>query len=261
MNLIDLASADLSGMDCHIHSVFSPDAKNAGADDPQGVADAVRKKGLKGFIITDHLDVGHWNGYIIDFDKYFSAWEKVRRDNPDLTIYIGLEVGFETEFAEKTYKLINGLPFEYIINSVHYWHRKTADGEADEWSHGRIEAYNRYLDCVLASLDCPYRFSAVGHLGFPERYAPYPVGQRELTYELFGDRLDRIINKALSRGAIFEENTNAGGEMRLPRERFLRKYKAKGGTRPVLGSDAHVSNSIGQYFDVAKNFLDGIFDE
>ena len=50
-------TTDLTNMDCHLHSRFSPDANAVGADEPQKIADAVRQKGLRGFIITHHLDV------------------------------------------------------------------------------------------------------------------------------------------------------------------------------------------------------------
>ena len=80
-----------------------------------------------------------------------------------------------------------------------------------------------------------------------------------MEYGLFKPLFDKIIEKAVARGVRFEENTNADGEMRLPRADFLRAYKAAGGVRPVLGSDAHVSASIGQHFDKAEKFLDGIF--
>lgn len=259
------SDTDLSGMDCHMHSPFSPDAAKCGAKPPEEIAAEVRKKGLRGFIITDHIDVGHWDGYVIDFNKYFDTWERVRENNPDLTIYIGLEVGFEAQYAEKTAELISDLPLEYVINSVHYWHDpKYAvpnffNAKGDLWTLGRKKAYERYLACVLASLDCPYDFSTVGHLGFPERFAPYPEEERSLDYAMFKDMLDEIIKKAISRGARFEENTNSGGAMRLPREEFLRAYKAAGGTRPMLGSDAHLTDSVGQYFDVATKFLDGLF--
>lgn len=248
-------TTDLTNMDCHLHSRFSPDARGAGADAPETIADVVRVCGLRGFIITDHFDLGHWNGYIIDFDEYFRTWERVRKNNPDLTIYIGLEVGFERSTAEQTAKIISDLPFEYIINSIHYW----GTPHTDNYAHGRVDAYNMYLDDVIASLDAPYPFSTVGHLGFPERYAPYPEAEKAMEYTLFKDKLDIIIEKAIKKGVRFEENTNADGEMRLPREGFLRAYKAAGGVRPVLGSDAHVSASIGQHFDAAKLFLDKIF--
>lgn len=248
-------TTDLTNMDCHLHSRFSPDARGAGADTPENIAAAVRERGLRGFIITDHFDLGHWNGYIIDFDEYFRTWERVRKNNPDLTIYIGLEVGFERSTAEQSAKIISELPFEYIINSIHYW----GEPHADNYARGRIDSYNMYLDDVIASLDAPYPFSTIGHLGFPERYAPYPDGEKAMEYALFKDKLDIIIEKAIKKGVRFEENTNAGGEMRLPREDFLRAYKAAGGVRPVLGSDAHVSASIGQHFDTAKIFLDKIF--
>ena len=76
---------------------------------------------------------------------------------------------------------------------------------------------------------------------------------------MFKPLMDKIIEKAVALGVRFEENTNANGEMRLPREGFLRAYKAAGGVRPVLGSDAHVSSAIGQHFDKAEKFLDEIF--
>ncbi len=245
---------DLSGMDCHMHSAFSPDAKGAGAKAPDEIAADVRRKGLRGFIVTDHLDVGHWNGYIIDFDEYFRAWNGVRKKNPDLTIYIGLEVGFEPDHARETYELIKDLPLEYVINSVHYWQR-----EKDAYALGKVAAYTEYIEAVLASLDAPYEFNTVGHFGFLERYAPYPPDEVPMDYATFKPLMDKIIRKAVDRGVRFEENTNAGGVMRLPRADFLTAYKNAGGVRPVLGSDAHTSDAIGQYFDVAEKFLDELF--
>lgn len=243
-------TVDLFGLDCHIHSIFSPDAKRAGADEPSVIAQKVRERGLRGFIVTDHIDVGHWDGYIIDFDKYFRTWEKVRADNPDLTIYIGLEAGFEEVHAKETARIIDGLPFEYVINSAHYFPSDAS---------GKLAVYNAYLTAVLKSLDAPYGFSAIGHLGFPERYAPYPPEERAMDYGTFAPLLDKIIARAIELGVRFEENTNGGGEMRLPRADFLKAYKAAGGTRPVLGSDAHTSGAIGQYFAEATEFLNGIF--
>lgn len=256
MKLIGM-SVDLTGMDCHVHSGFSPDAFKAGAGSPQEIADTVRERGLRGFIITDHLDIGHWPGCKpIDFDEYFTTWEKVRRDNPDLKIYIGLETGFETRYAEETARIVSDLPLEYVINSVHYFGEPGRDWFAD----GRVAAYTSYLNAVLDSLDAPYPFTTIGHLGFPERYAPYPPTERAIDYETFKPLLDRIIEKAVAKNIRFELNTNAGGEMRLPREGFLRAYKAAGGKRPVLGSDAHVCDSIAQHFAAATAFLDGIFN-
>lgn len=256
MKLIDIKT-DLSNMDCHVHSRFSPDAQRAGAGTPQEIADAVRACGLRGFIITDHLDIGHWPGCEpIDFDKYFTTWEKVRADNPDLKIYIGLEIGFETRYAEETARIVRDLPLEYAINSVHYFGEPGRDWFAD----GRITAYTNYLNAILDSLDAPYTFTTIGHLGFPERYAPYAPNERKMDYETFRPLMDKIIAKAVEKGIRFELNTNAGGEMRLPREAFLRAYKAAGGVRPVLGSDAHVSASVGQYFSEASKFLNEIFN-
>ena len=241
-------TTDLSAMDCHLHSRFSPDANACGADEPQKIADTVRSRGLKGFIVTDHLDIGHWDGYIIDFDKYFKAWERVRRDNPDLTIYIGLEVGFEKKHAKQTAKLIRDLPLEYVINSVHYWDHPvpTPIGEPP---------FESYLDAVIDSLDAPYEFNAVGHLGFLERYIKTPM-----QYADYKSQLDEIIKKAIARGVRFEENTNTEVEPNQPRREFLIAYKSAGGVMPMLGSDAHVSKSIAQRFAETQCFLEEIFN-
>ena len=130
----------------------------------------------------------------------------------------------------------------------------------EAWKEGKTAAFTKYLKCVSASLDCPYPFSTVGHVGFPERFAPYPETERAMDYKTFKPLMDEIIAKAIKRRVRFEENTNFGGMMRLPREDFLRAYKAAGGVRPVVGADAHISEKIGQYFDTAKAFLDEIFD-
>ncbi len=255
MKLIDY-NVDLDGIDCHVHSAFSPDALRAGASTPREIAAAYKRRGIRGFIVTDHLDVGHWHS--VDpskFTEYFDEWNAVRDENPDLTIYIGMEVGFEKETAEKSAELISELPLEYVINSVHYW--QSHDG--DDMSRGREYAYGKYLEAVSASLDAPYPFSTIGHLGFPERYAPYPADEIAMEYKTFKPIMDDIIKKAVRKRVRFEENTNGGGAMRLPRADFLRAYKKAGGARPVLGSDAHITENIAQYFDAANKFLDKIF--
>lgn len=240
-------TTDLYGIDCHIHSAFSPDARGCGADEPQKIADKVREKGLRGFIVTDHLDIGHWDGYIIDFDKYFDAWRKVRDDNTDLSIYIGLEVGFEKKHASETAKLVKDLPLEYVINSVHYW-------ETTHTPEG-APPYLTYLQAIRSSLDADYEFNTIGHIGFLERYINTPM-----LYNDYKDILDDIIKTAVARGVRLEENTNSALPPRQPREDFLRAYKAAGGVKPVLGSDAHTSDKIGQHFDEANEFLNSIFD-
>lgn len=241
-------NTDLSDMDCHIHSRFSPDARGCGADEPQKIAAAVRAKGLRGFIVTDHVDVGHWDGYIIDFDKYFEAWNRVRDDNLDLTIYIGLEVGYEQKYERETAKLIKALPLEYVINSVHYWEHEVPTPKNEP-------PFLSYLKAIRRSLDACYEFDTIGHIGFLERYI-----NTAMNYADYREILDDIIKTAVARGIRIEENTNAELPPHQPREEFLRAYKAAGGIKPVLGSDAHTSDKIGQHFKEATEWLNEIFN-
>lgn len=243
MKLID-KSVELDGIDCHVHSNFSPDSQSS----PQDIVSSARRKGLRGFIITDHLDVGHWDGYIIDFDKYFSVWERLRKENPDLKIIIGLEIGYERKYYKETRSIVSDLPLEYAVNSVHYWERSSACHDE--------RTFLPYLEAIERSLDVDYEFSTVGHIGFLERYA-----NAAMRYDEYGPIMDRIIKAAIARGVRLEENTNAFGEMRQPRADFLQAFKAAGGKRPVLSSDAHDSSDMARSFDRAKIFLNGIFGE
>lgn len=252
-----------SGIDCHVHSVFSPDARRMGAGDPRELVDEAKRRGLRGFIVTDHIDVGHWlDSPPFDFERYFDTWNAIRDQNRELCIRIGLEVGFEAHTADATAKLIEKLPLEYVINSVHYW-RVPSKCDCDSINYypdGKHAGYADYLRAISASLDAPYKFDVIGHLGFPERYSPFPPDERAMNYSEFKDLFDEIIEKAVARGVRFEENTSGGGDVFFqPRAEFLRAYKSRGGARPVLGSDAHVKDKLGQRFDRAVQFLDEIF--
>lgn len=244
-------TTDFAGLDCHTHSMFSPDSDQT----PEALVKSARARGMRGFIITDHIDVDRW-GEQIDLVEYFRTWERVRKVNPDLTIYIGIEAGFELDTYKRTYKLIKDLPFEYVITSVHYvpgpWYA--------QYDGGRIKTYERYINAVIDSLDAPWEFNTVGHFGFFERYAPYPQSDWAMDYESFAPLMDKAIEKAVSRGVLFEENTKGGEIFRLPRADFLQAYKAAGGVRPVLGSDAHSPEAVAHRFDEAAAFLDGIFE-
>lgn len=247
-------TTDLSGMDCHMHSLFSPDSHQT----PEQIVSGIKKRGLRGFIITDHIDVDRW-WRDLDFEEYFRVWNKVRAAHPELKIYIGLEVGFEPETAERTYRLIKDLPLEYVINSVHYVTRPD-NPYYDSYAGGRISAYTDYINAVIASLDAPWEFNTVGHFGFFERYAPPPKEAWVMDYQTFKPLMDEVIRKIVSRGARVEENTNGGSEFRLPRADFLRAYKAAGGMRPVISSDAHTPDMIANRFSEAEKFIDEIFN-
>ena len=72
MNTLDELEYN-SGIDCHVHSVFSPDARRMGAGDPQELADEAKRRGLRGFIVTDHIDTGHWlDSPPFDFERYLT---------------------------------------------------------------------------------------------------------------------------------------------------------------------------------------------
>ena len=74
----------------------------------------------------------------------------------------------------------------------------------------------------------------------------------------FADITDQILMELISRGRGLEINT-AGIHYGLgwahPHPNVLKRYKELGGEIITVGSDAHSSNRIAYYFDVAEEML------
>lgn len=239
-------------IDYHVHTEFSQDGKTAMAMMCQTAVD----KNMHEICFTEHVDLGHPTlEFTLDYSAYLKEFLRLRQLFPKLRLRLGVEAGFWRKTLAQTIKDLRDLPFDFIIWSVH-----AVDGHdcyEDEYFHHKSKrrAYSRYLEEVYYSLKAFDDYSALGHLGYVARKAPYD--DPCLRYADFDDYFDAILQKVIDGGHALELNCGGlrmGSEM-LPGKDILLRYKELGGEYITFGSDAHCAEHLGFYFREAVSLL------
>ena len=250
--------------DCHNHSVFSPD----GAQTIEQAALRASELGFGYIAFTEHMDLGFPNEarpadeLIFDYKvdgRYFDAVNAARRNIGD-KIYIcgGVEVGFTPKDVREISEKLGEHPFGYIINSVHICHGLDCYWKSYWEGYDRKRAYGEYLRCVRDSLDAPYPYDAVGHLGYIGR--PSPFDKKTLVYEDFPDLIDDILKTIIKKDKILEANSSTGrcaaeGTLSLPDISIFKRYYELGGHKVNFGSDSHRTERTGHNYDAVAGAL------
>lgn len=239
-------------IDHHLHTTLSPDGESTSE---QYIARA-ELLGGKGVCFTDHLDLGYSKKQFENADIFekMPDFDKLR-EGTGIKVLRGIEAGYNPATAEDTARLLANRSFDYIINSVH--EVDGIDPYFDEYYQGktREQAYGRYLEAVFESLDAPYDYSVVGHLGYVFRNSPYPLPVME--WSEFPDLYDAILMRIIYLGKGLEINTSALARHRsaMPCMSVIRRYIELGGEIITLGSDAHQVRRLYDRFDEAKQML------
>ena len=186
-----------------------------------------------------------------DLDAYFSCVRALQKKyEAEIYIGAGLEIGFTEQNKYANAELVEKYKPDYIINSVHQV------GDADcyftEYFENKTpqEAYITYLKAVLASLSAPYRYNAIGHLGYVCRNAPFSLSLYSAAPEL----IDEILNGIIERGKILELNASVRklGGATVPPEEILLRYVSLGGKKVCYSSDSHRPDDLCRHFDAVR---------
>ncbi len=231
-------------IDSHVHTINSPD----GHDSISSIVEEAKRKGLYYLCTTDHLDYDlkygknrapiPWNH--IDLDKYYAEWldsaNSLEREGSPLIFKFGAEVGFENDkkVLSKLHEVFEKYPFDAIINSVHFVMGMDVYFPVAFFFKPKKLMYGAYLDKVLDSLNAPYNYDIVAHLGYITRNAPYR--DKALRYADFPHKFDDILNTIIKLDKALEVNTHHDMN---PTEEILRRYYALGGRKISYGSDSH----------------------
>ncbi len=252
-------------IDVHTHSKFSADGKGEISD----MVATAKGKGLTVYGVSDHFDYDYRADGVTVFGKeiayidaqgYFARLLELQRQYSDGTflLMVGAECGFSpTEKAVRDYaEMIERFQPDYVINSVHSI--DGFDSYFGEYFEGKDKrtAYTRYLQRVRESLDAPYDYDVVAHLGYVSRNAPYP--DKKLRYEDFPEQIDEILRTVIAKQKILEINSSArgAGSDFLPDRDILARYFQLGGREISYGSDAHDTDRIGDKFTQAVALLE-----
>ena len=235
-------------VDYHTHSILSD-----GHSCYEEMIAAAIGKGLFEIGLSDHLCVRYpsWALKAVDLpvmtDQIMQLKEKYRNR---ISVRFGIEADYFPESEKQIGILINSLPLDYVIGSVHFMGDWNFDG--DESLYGKWindELYHRYFTIIQQAARSRL-FDVIGHLDLIKNYRIFPETDQK---RLFDETLSVIASSDL----VVELNTSGPDR---PCGEFLPGPHLLGlcydhGIRVTLGSDAHRPRQVGRHFEQAIELL------
>lgn len=156
--------------------------------------------------------------------------------NNTLNLCFGIEASYDSSKAAKEayQRTIAKYPFDVVINSVHCVDGYDVYFKMAFLFKTKKRVYRRYLETILESLDAPYQYDIVAHIGYIAHGAPYR--DKLLRYKDFPNEIDAILKGIISRDKALEINFHH--EM-APQRDIIERYYELGGRKISYGSDAH----------------------
>lgn len=251
--------------DIHTHTCFSADAFVP----TEKMIETAIKKGLKYYGLSEHLNYDYavlglnfcGDNPEIDLDEYFKKARDLQKQyKNDINLLVGLEFGFnDSDFCYKEYlKVQKDYKPDYVINAVHTCLGQECFFPEFTKDKSKEYAYGVYFNDVLKSLDVPYNYDVVAHIGYCSRNAVY--SDPKIRYSDFAEIFDKILEKIIQKDKILEFNTSSrtAGSAFLPDVDVAQKYFDMGGRKVSFGSDAHDTDRIGDKYDLVVSALKNI---
>ena len=211
--------------------------------------------GLSEIGFSDHSPMrqDNYDKWRMNFDRLGEYVEKVaraRKDFPQLTIKLALEVDFLPGQEDWIRHLASLHPWDYFIGSVHYVSQTWAiddPSQLAEWrQHDPFEVWSIYFDWLTRAADSGL-FEIIGHADLPKKFGIRPTQDCTPLFQKF-------LSTAARRGVAMELNT--AGLRKDCREIYpspqLVQMAFAHGVRITFGSDAHAPE------EVALNFTEAL---
>ena len=231
--------------DTHLHTEISDDSTVK-------IADYIQQSRAIGIGITptEHLDYDHPHnhGSEPDLAKYFTDYSKYRGKG----CYLGIEVGMQTQTAEKSRHLVEQYNFDHLLCSFHILDRKDLIGNS-LYLQPKDDVYRKYFQRMFDNLELHSYMTALGHIDYISRgfCAKYP--DTEIYHADFAEEIDAILQWLANKQKAIEINTR-----RFPNKLaieslavILKRFAELGGKLCTIGSDSHAVAALGGHFDLA----------
>ncbi len=238
--------------DYHIHTNFSEDSRmNIGQACMQAI-----EKNIVEIAVTDHLDIDYPDRdfeFTLDYAAYSTALDRARKEfDGRLNIVKGLEIGLQPHILDECTAFLKDKDFQFVIASVHAVSGMDLYGEDFHREKNKQSSYTEYLQELLACIKEFKSFNVVGHIDLIRRYGNY--SDRTMKCSDFGDLLDLIFMELIATGRGLEINTSGfryNLDSTLPDFDLLKRYRELGGEILTIGSDAHTTYHLGEFFPYA----------
>lgn len=246
--------------DIHIHTRFSFDSEEL----PEKYIESAQKNDINVIGFSEHYDYdaildGAKNVSLVDIPSYLKNAEELEKRFPAVKILRGIEVGYSDVAVPRYREIAEKYPFDYIINSVHTLPNRGDCYYASFFDGLTIKrAYTDYFKAVLKSIDAPFDYQIIGHVGYVSRYRTEE--ERTIRYADYAGVLEEILKEIIRKDKCLEINASAGtsGSTFLPDTDIIEKYLQFGGRKLSYGSDAHAVAAYMQKSEKLYSYLKSV---
>jgi histidinol-phosphatase (PHP family) len=237
--------------DYHTHTTFSDGISSHTSYLNQANYASIDQLGF-----SDHFSIldSHWSVANKDIQSMKEQVQSIlMAENLPVQIKFGAEIDYIPGKERQIKELIQSMPFDYVIGSVHFIGNWNFDTDPQSFRGKDIdELYDQYYHLVRQSIHSGL-YDIIGHIDLIKKFGHFPDSDPTRWHK-------KIIRSLKKMGPVVEVNTNGMnkpcGEF-YPDKTFLQMCFHN--NIPVtLGSDAHEANQIGQYFGKAKELLKNI---
>ena len=230
--------------------MHTPLCRHATGEPTELAAQAVRI-GLTEIGFSEHNpmlrdDWDNWHLLSADLDKYVENVQQARRDHPQLTIKLALEVDFIPGHEEWIKQLAARHPWDYFIGAVHYvsdsWALDNPHDLSGWKSRDAFEVWTAYFERLTLAAESGL-FEIIAHADLCKRFCFYP--KQDCT-PLF----TKFLEAARRHGVAVELNT--AGLRKDCKEIYpsppILQLAARLGVPITFASDAHAAEQVGMNF-------------
>ena len=249
-------------LDYHLHTHFSADVPDDTGATASQICERAIELGLDAVAITDHYDAD--NVYIYKTDNI--NFEEVAKEvlaakekyAGKVNLLLGIEFAQAAHAEEQSRALLDRLPFDFVLGSVHAV-RNSCDFYSVDYENASdeklIKLFETYLYEMNEMIDL-FPISSLAHISYPYRYYKGHGKDGVIKFkEKKGEYFEPILKKIVEKGIALEVNTSGlrqGLGETLPDTKLIQRYKELGGELITVGSDAHYLKDLGS--NVAETF-------
>ncbi len=234
-------------MDYHIHTSFSED----GDDTLEAMCWRAIALEIPEIGFSEHWDVGPYEPKPRYFkpEPWYAELERLRGlFVGKLVLRAGVEIAEPHLYPQETAEVLQRVPFDYVIGSVHFVGRNFMFQGKYFQNHSADEVFDSYfdeLDRMVRTAD----LDIVAHFDIPARTGIPIFGYDPLRYE---EKIHSILKTCIERSLALDVNVSGlrkPAQNIMPDPIILKWYAEMGGQRLTLGSDAHRLPEVGLHLD------------
>ncbi|MGC9470646.1 MAG: histidinol-phosphatase HisJ family protein [Bacteroidales bacterium] len=235
-------------IDYHIHTSLSD-----GSGEHREYYNEALRLGLSEMGFSDHfcLRPVPWAMGLDDLPAWKKRMQRVRKEcSGSCRVKTGLEVDYFPEREEELSTILDKLPLDYIIGSVHFLGTWNFDSSPDGYEERDLRHIYDYYYSLVEKLARSRLFDIMGHLDLVKKF-----GHRLSSTN--GDFISAALDAIKESDIVVELNTSGKSKPCrdfYPSEILLKLCHQKG-ISVTLGSDAHNPGDVARFFPEALEML------